>query len=198
MVLTVSAAQLPLDFGAPCPSLDNFIVGRNAELLQRLQQRDFPTVLYLWGAPGCGKSHLLSGAAAQGLPVIDDAQQLTEAQQTEGFDTFNAARLQGGQLVVAADKPPLQLALREDLRTRFGSGLVYQVQPLSDQEKRAALHGAAQARGWMLDDSLIDYLLTHLSRDMRSLMALLDALDRYSLATKRAVTLPLLKEVLKT
>lgn len=198
MAFTVSAAQLPLNFGAPAPSLANFIVGANAELVQRLQQRDFPTVLYLWGAPGCGKSHLLNSAASFGLPIIENAQDLNAEQQAYWFDVFNAARLNGGQLVVAADKPPLQLALREDLRTRLGSGLVYQVQPLSDEEKRAALHSAAQARGWVLDDSLSDYLLTHLARDMRSLMALLEALDRYSLATKRAVTLTLLKEILKS
>jgi DnaA family protein len=73
---------------------------------------------------------------------------------------------------------------------------VYELQVLSDEEKRQALLAAAQARGMPLNQDLLDYVLTHLSRDMRSLMAMLNALDHYSLVNKRVVTLPLLKEIL--
>ncbi|MFN5801856.1 MAG: HdaA/DnaA family protein [Burkholderiales bacterium] len=67
---------------------------------------------------------------------------------------------------------------------------------MSDEEKRQALLAAAQARSMPLNKEVLDYVLTHRSRDMRSLMALLNALDHYSLVNKRLVTLPLLKEIL--
>jgi DnaA family protein len=188
--------QIPFDFGVPAPSLDNFISGKNAEAVQRLRCREFPTLLYLWGAPGTGKTHLLSSVTD--LLSVDDVQNLNAAAQAELFDAYNQAKFDGSQLVVTGDRPPRLLPLREDLRTRLGAGLVYELQPLSDAEKRQALLAAAQARSMPLNHDLLDYVLTHLSRDMRSLMALLNALDHYSLANKRLVTVPLLKEILSS
>ncbi|MCA3149209.1 MAG: DnaA regulatory inactivator Hda [Burkholderiales bacterium] len=188
------AQQIPFDFGVPAPSLENFVVGKNAELVQRLRDRDFPTILYLWGAPGTGKTHLLN--AVPELLCFDDAQKLSAVAQEQLFDAYNQAKLDGAQLVVTGDRAPRLLPLREDLRTRLGAGLVYELQPLSDEEKRQALLAAAQARSMPLNKEVLDYVLTHRSRDMRSLMALLNALDHYSLVNKRLVTLPLLKEIL--
>lgn len=188
------AQQIPFDFGVPAPSLENFVVGKNAELVQRLRERDFPTILYLWGAPGTGKTHLLN--AVPELLCFDDAQKLSAVAQEQLFDAYNQAKLDGVQLVVTGDRAPRLLPLREDLRTRLGAGLVYELQPLSDEEKRQALLAAAQARSMPLNKEVLDYVLTHRSRDMRSLMALLNALDHYSLVNKRLVTLPLLKEIL--
>ena len=188
------AQQIPFDFGIPVPSLDNFVIGKNAELVQRLREQDFPTLLYLWGAPGTGKTHLLN-AVPEHL-TVDDAQHLNAAAQTQLFDAYNQAILDGTQLVVAGDRPPRHLPLREDLRTRLGAGLVYELQPLSDEEKRLALLTAAHSRSMPLNQEVLNYVLTHLSRDMRSLMAMLNALDHYSLTHKRLITVPLLKEIL--
>ena len=98
--------------------------------------------------------------------------------------------------MAAASQPPLQLALREDLRTRLGSGLIFRLHALSDEEKISALAAQAKARGLSLPSGALDYLLARVPRDMRSLMAFLVALDRYSLEHKRPITLPLLREVL--
>ena len=87
--------------------------------------------------------------------------------------------------------------MRESIMAHlFGAGLIYALEPLSDGEKRIAIQSAARARGMPLSDEFVDHLLNHFQRDMRSLMGLIDALDRYSLAAKRAVTLPLLRELL--
>jgi DnaA family protein len=85
------------------------------------------------------------------------------------------------------------LPLREDLRTRLGWGLVYEVLPLADNEKPTALAAYARQRGFALSPDVIDYLLRHGRRDMQSLLRALAALDRLSLATKRPITVPLLK-----
>jgi DnaA family protein len=100
-------------------------------------------------------------------------------------------------LIATAKHPPGQLQLREDLRTRLGWGLIYQLHGLSDEEKIAALTLSAEARGLQLSTGVIPYLLTHFRRDMQSLSAMLNALDRYSLETKRAITVPLLRELLE-
>ncbi|MFN5801872.1 MAG: DnaA regulatory inactivator Hda, partial [Burkholderiales bacterium] len=92
------AQQIPFDFGVPAPSLENFVVGKNAELVQRLRDRDFPTILYLWGAPGTGKTHLLN--AVPELLCFDDAQKLSAVAQEQLFDAYNQAKLDGAQLVV--------------------------------------------------------------------------------------------------
>lgn len=195
--------QIAFDFAAPAARFDNFIVGHNAECLAHLRALDFPAVIYLWGEAGCGKSHLLAATAAHAaatytaVVVADDAQNLDAATQEALFDAFNATLTGGPKLIVAGDRAPLQLRLREDLRTRLGAGLVYALQPLSDDEKRIAILAAGRARGMPLSDEFVDHLLNHFQRDMRSLMGLIDALDRYSLAAKRAVTLPLLREVLQ-
>ena len=113
------------------------------------------------------------------------------------MDTGKSLRPRVAPAVLAAgNAPPAQLALREDLRTRLGWGLVYQLKPLTDAEKALHLRSEASRRGLRLADEVVWYLLNHLPRDLASLNAVLDRLDRHSLARQRAVTLPLVREAL--
>lgn len=218
--------QLTLALGAEKPqTLDNIVVGQNAELVQLLRhfaqrQNGMPRerFVYLWGEPGAGKTHLLRALAsdprARYLPagagtdayladegadlyLMDDCEQLSPEAQIAAFSLYNQVKENGGLLVAAGDKPPAQLALREDLRTRLGWGLIYQVHGLTDDEKIAALTRAAHSRGITLSPGVLPYLITHFRRDMRSLSAMLDALDQYSLETQRPITLPLLRSLLQ-
>ncbi len=206
------------------PSFDNFIVGANQELLARLRSLAgsgcFDAV-YLWGAEGCGKSHLLAATAALvvrrrpvlllsaaqpasvftappgGLLIVDDVDSLDEAAQIALFRIFNTARMLGLALLLAGPCPPLQLQLREDLRTRIGQSLIYAVKTLNDEQKAAALHRHALERGLRVDEGLVRYLLSHGRRDLPSLMAVLDHLDHATLERQRHATLQLLKEVMQ-
>ena len=110
------------------------------------------------------------------------------------FNAFNEPAFDF--LLVAADVAPKDVGLRRDLATRLATGLTYRLVPLTDDEKRAALVAHAKARGFDLGDEVAGYLLTHARRDMGSLISALDAIDRYSLETGRAVTVPLLKSAL--
>jgi len=130
---------------------------------------------------------------AGALVAVDDVDLADPAAQGHLFTLFNRLAETGGHLATGAAAPPARLPLREDLRTRLGAGLVYEVVPLSDDDKPAALAAYARSRGFPLGDDVIAYLLAHGRRDMPSLMATLAALDRHSLATKRAVTVPLLR-----
>jgi DnaA family protein len=183
----------------PEPSLENFVPGANAELLARLREfraGTFPdAVLYLWGKAGSGKSHLLR--AAGGERAVDDVERLDEAAQIALFNAINAARESGGRVLAAGDAPPAQLPLREDLKSRLAWGLVYEVKPLSDEERAQFLRSEAARRGMKLPDEVIAFLLTRMRRDLRSLTAILDRLDRFSLETKRPITLPMVRDALK-
>jgi DnaA family protein len=216
--------QLLLDLNAEQPqTLASFVVGKNGELMQQLCQFGQAAgradrFLYLWGEPGAGKTHLLralasaprsryigAGAGANafrfaprvGLYLLDDCHKLPAKSQIAAFNLFNEVREHGALMVAGGAMAPAVLPVREDLRTRMGWGLIYQVHELSDEEKIAALSHAAQARSMALSPGVLPYLITHFRRDMRSLSAMLDALDRYSLETQRPITLPLLRSLLQ-
>jgi DnaA family protein len=183
----------------PQPTLDNFVPGANAELLVRLrefQAGQFPeAILYVWGEAGSGKSHLLRACA--GPTVVDDVEKLDEASQIELFNAINEARQSGGSVLAAGNAPPAQLPLRADLKSRLAWGLVYQVRTLTDDERGVFLRTEAERRGMHLADEVISYLLTRMRRDLPSLTAILDKLDRASLEQKRLITLPLVRDTLK-
>lgn len=200
--------QLLLDIQpASPPALDNFIPGGNAEALHCLKMAingaNEARFIYLWGAPGSGKSHLLQAcndlALANNLPlsVVDDVNTLDEEAQIELFNYFNQLRTSGGILITSGNAAPTQMGLRDDLATRLAWGLVYQLHPLTDEEKAQALKTHAQARGMKLPDEVVDYCLRHLRRDLPTLMAVLNALDKWSLTEKKPVTVPLLKKLLQ-
>jgi DnaA family protein len=196
--------QLVLDIGPPAePDFDNFVAGPNAEAVASLrvfaQGASREAVMYLWGEPGSGRTHLLRAAARANpsLIVSDDVERLDEPAQQRLFAAINAARQGEPPVLAAGRQPPAQLALREDLRTRLAWGLVYQLKPLSDAEKALHLRAQAARRGLRLPDEVLAYLLTHLPRDLASLNGVLEALDRFSLSTKRPITLPLVREALE-
>ena len=193
--------QLILELAPPAPpTFDNFVAGANGAAVAALRaalRGDGERIVYLWGEPGCGRTHLLAAAArAPGVATCDDVHRLDAAGQIEAFDAFNRARAAGIAFVAAGDAPPAQLAVREDLRTRLGSGLVFQLHPLADDAKRDALRAQAASRGMALPDDVAEYLLRRLPRGLGTQLAVLDALDRYSLAQKRALTLPLVREAI--
>jgi DnaA family protein len=197
--------QLLLDFTrAPEPTFENFVHGANAELCHALRSAargDSPEhVFYIWGERGAGKTHLARAfaaatAARARVRVLDDVERLDEPAQAALFNDFIDRAFD--LLLVTAGSAPRDVALRRDLATRLATGVTYRVLALSDEEKGAALAAHARTRGFGLREDVAGYLLTHARRDMGSLMAALDAIDRYSLETGRPVTLPLLKAAIQ-
>jgi DnaA-homolog protein len=202
--------QLLLDFTqAPAPTFANFVHGGNAELFHVLESavagRLAERVVYMWGEKGAGKTHLVESfraavgperMAARGFVAIDDVERLGEAEQVALFNDFNERAF--AFLLVSASAAPREVPIRRDLATRLATGLTYRVLPLTDEEKGAALAAHARTRGFDLSGDVSAYLLKHARRDMGSLMAALDAIDRYSLETGRLVTVPLLKAAMQS
>ena len=222
--------QLLLDvIPAHAPALSNYIAGPNAAALAAARSLAPGRAIYLWGPPGCGRSHLLQALASQppavyldrtqgaaplwalaqgdaagtlpGLVAVDDVHLMDESSQAGLFALYNrwresAATGQAFALALTGDRSPLSMPLREDLRTRLGWDLVFRLELLSDADKLAALAVQAANRGLQLQPEVLNWMLTHYERDLRRLTALLDALDRYSLASGRSITLPLLRATL--
>jgi DnaA family protein len=131
--------------------------------------------------------------------TVDDVDALDERLMGALFRILNGVQASKNiHIFMVGNAAPVNLELREDLRTRLGWGLVFQTQLLDDGEKIQALEQAAKARGLVLSPDVLPWLLNRFYRDMPNLMALIDALDAYSLETKRAVTLPLVRELLQS
>jgi len=133
--------------------------------------------------------------------IMDDVQLYNLEQQQAAFNWFvNALTPKSGQprwVLAAGTLPPADLKLRDDLRSRLGWGHVYALQVLSEPERRSVLKLEAELRGLHLSDEVMSYMLNRFSRDLGSLMTLLDHLDQYALQAQRAVTIPLIKSMLE-
>jgi DnaA family protein len=222
--------QLVLDLAAPePPSFANFLAGRNAEALSAVRRlvagQWSETGLYLWGAPGAGKTHLLQSAvtaareagreasyvadagmliaqdprslALQAVVAVDALEHAPADAQARLFTLFNELAARGGHLLAAGREGLANAPLREDLRTRLAWGPTYEVVPLPDADKVVALIAYARGRGFNLADDVIGYLLAHGRRDMPALLGTLKALDRYSLATRRPISVSMLRDWLQ-
>ena len=186
-----------------------------------------PVPTYLWGEVGVGKTYLLRAVAEtlreQGATVgwldastrfpsafnerwsaviLDEVHFYNSVQQAAAFNWFvNATSPATGArrwVLAAGDAPPSDLKLRDDLRTRLGWGEIYQLHLLSEAQRRGVLKDEAKRRGLVLTDDVMDYMLKRFSRDLGSLMQLLDHLDNFALRNKRGLTIPLLKDMLET
>jgi len=144
------------------------------------------------------KMGALSESSAPSVITVDDVDCLDDRLVGSLFRIFNGTQASKAiHIFMAGNASPANLKLREDVRTRLAWGLIFQTQLLDDDEKIQALEEAAKARGLVLSSDVLPWLFSRFYRDMPSLMALIDALDAYSLETKRAVTLPLVRELLQ-
>ncbi|MBW8312143.1 MAG: DnaA regulatory inactivator Hda [Rhizobium sp.] len=111
------------------------------------------------------------------------------------FHFHNRARAGGGVVLYAARGNPAALGIvLPDLVTRLGQCVRLTLEPLDEAGRRAVLRERAARRGLELDDTVLDYLLRRVDRDLASLTRLLDTLDRASLAAQRRITIPFLRQ----
>ena len=143
---------------------------------------------------------ILHGLEKLSLICLDDVDVIAHHAEWEEavFHLFNRAYDAGSYIVIGAHALPKLLHLSlPDLVSRLSWGIVYQLHPLSDLEKLAALIMRAQRRGMGLSEEVGKYILTHCPRHMNTLFAALDVLDKASLAAQRRLTIPFIKEVLQ-
>jgi DnaA family protein len=234
------SAQLALNLRLrDSASFANFHPARNAEAVDCLRRAlaslatDQPTerVIYLWGPPGSGRTHLLQAAChlaqssalsfayvplhdavqlapsalddldAAPLVCLDDVQTIAGKREWEVavFALAERLRTRNGLLLTAAAAPPAQLNLTlPDLVTRMTWGPVFPLHALDDDEKLAALQLRAARLGLELPFDVARYVLSRYPRDMHSLFAWLERVDRQSLAAQRKLTIPFVRELDKS
>ena len=221
--------QLPLAMRWPAQQrFDSFFPGAaNAvvlDLVQRAARDAQASWVYLSGARGSGKTHLLIAACAAAgeharsaqyvslrarasaariaalggsdLLALDDIDAVAGDAEAERalFDLYNRCKVEKCTLLFSAQQAPAQIGIvLPDLVSRLSACAQGPLKPLDDLERREVLRSRAQARGIELDDAALDWLFARAQRDLASLAALLDQLDRASLAAKRRITVPFLR-----
>ena len=209
------------------PSFDNFVPGRNREAVRAVRESAAgrgDRYLYLAGPAGTGKTHLLIAAAraANGF-YLDPGEPGVGPRVTESLETarlvcvdgvgaaaarpdweealfrlFNALESAGAPLIVADRSPPGRLGLElPDLVSRLASGPVLALVGLGEADLERVLVSRARARGFELPPQVAAYLVTRERRDVPHLLALLDRLDRHSLAARRPVTIPFVRALIE-
>jgi DnaA family protein len=248
------SSQLPLALRWPAQQrFDSYVPGTNSVALALLHDAadtaQSPWV-FLSGAAGSGKTHLLiaacakadaAGRSSQYLPLrrlladgvpalrashpdaanalrashpdvasalralggsdllaLDDIDALAGDAAAEHalFDLYNRCKVDKSTMLFSAVAAPGQVGIGlPDLVSRLSACAQGVLKPLSDGDRREALRQRAQARGLTLDDGVLDWLFAHTQRDLGSLTALLDRLDRESLAAQRRITVPFLRQL---
>lgn len=181
--------------------------------------------LYLAGPAGAGKTHLLAAAAraAGGFyldpggepgiaPAVTEGLEAARLVCLDGvgaaaarpdweealFRLFDALENAGTPLIAAGRAPPGRLGLRlPDLASRLASGPVLGLAALDETALARVLVGRARARGLELPSPVANYLVARERRDVPHLLALLDRLDRHSLAARRPLTIPFVRSLLE-
>ena len=161
------------------------------------------------GAAGRRAAYLplaaFAGALADVLPAQEGADLVCldgleaiagqRADEEALFHFHNRARAGGTVLLYAARGNPAALGLGlPDLATRLGQCTRFTLEALDDDGRRELLRQRAARRGLQLDDAAMDYLMRRSERDLASLTALLDRLDKASLAAQRRITIPFLRQ----
>ncbi|AIF47157.1 DnaA regulatory inactivator Hda [Dyella japonica] len=158
------------------------------------------TVQYLPLASIGDKAGAIRGVVGSEFLALDDLGAIAGDREAEHalFDVYNRAKAEGATLLFAADALPTQLGLGlPDLRSRLGACQQALLKPLDDAERRAVLRQEAGTRGIELDDTVLDWLFTHYKRDLGALLDLLDRIDQASLAARRRITIPFLRDFLR-
>ena len=215
---------LPISFDSKM-LLDNFLGNKQLlDSIAKLYVDKTSAEIYVYGAPGLGKTHLLQGAALRALSnqqsamyidchnslpghvlesieqlnwiSIDNINAINDNQQDLFFDLYNRAKQARVTMLISGTDLPSELGVMKDLKTRLGLATVFQLEELDDKLTMLVLNNQMSDRNLSIDSKVYEYLFKHFSRDVKVLLTAMDDLDKSSLQAKQSITIPFVKKIL--
>jgi DnaA family protein len=206
--------------------LDNFL-GNNQllDFFAKLYLDKTSAEIYVYGASGLGKTHLLQGAALKALSnqqsamyidchndlpghvlesieqlnwiCIDNIDAINDNQQDLFFDLYNRAKQAKVSMLISGSDLPSELGVMKDLKTRLGLATVFQLEDLDDELTMLVLNNQMSDRNLSINSKVYEYLFKYYSRDVKVLLTAIDDLDKVSLQAKQSITIPFVKKTLR-
>ena len=206
--------------------LDNFLGNKQLlDFIEKLYIDKTSAEIYVYGAPGHGKTHLLQGAALRvlsdqqsamyidcynSLPghvlesieqlkwiSIDNIDAINANQQDLFFDLYNRAKQARVSMLISGTDLPSELGVMKDLKTRLGLATIFQLKPLNDKLTMLVLNNQMIDRNLSIDSKVYEYLFKYYSRDVKVLLTAMDDLDKASLQLKQSITIPFVRKTLR-
>jgi len=131
--------------------------------------------------------------------IIDDIHELRGKEKTQDifFHIFNHLHQSNKQLIITADKPPIELqGIEQRLLSRFKWGLAADLQPPDFETRMAILKKKTYNDGIEMPDEIIEYLAMHITNNMRELEGALISILAQSTLNKKEITIELAKQII--
>ena len=206
--------------------LDNFLENKQLlDFIDQLYVDKTSAEIYVYGAPGHGKTHLLQGATLRSLSnqqnamyidchnslpghvlesieqlnwiSIDNIDTINDNDQNLFFDLYNRAKQATVTMLISGSDLPSQLSVMKDLKTRLGLAAIFQLQPLNDELTMLVLNNQMIDRNLSIDSKVYEYLFKYYSRDIKVLLTAMNDLDKASLQEKQSITIPFVRKTLR-
>ena len=206
--------------------LDNFIANSElVNLIHQLLQKKKASEIYIYGLTGQGKTHVLQGVVLKALEMdknaiyidcidsfpehlfdfigqlnfisFDNVDLISSDNQETFFDLYNRARQAGVVILVSGSSLPSDLTVMKDLKTRLSLAAVYKLEELNDELTMDVLNKQMSDRNLTIDSKIYEYLFKNYSRDLNTLVSAMNELDKASLQSKKAISIPFVKTVLQ-
>ena len=206
--------------------LDNFIANSELlNLIHQLFQDKKASEIYVYGLTGQGKTHVLQGVVLKALASdknaiyidcidsfpehlldfidqlsfisLDNVDLISKENQEIFFDLYNRARQAGVVILVSGSSLPADLTVMKDLKTRLSLAAVYKLEVLNDELTMDVLNKQMNDRNLTIDSKIYEYLFKNYSRDLNTLVSAMNQLDKASLQSKKAISIPFVKTVLQ-
>ena len=206
--------------------LDNFLGNKQLlDFITQLYVDKTSAEIYVYGAPGHGKTHLLQGATLRSLSnqqnamyidchnslpghvlesieqlnwiSIDNIDTINDNDQNLFFDLYNRAKQATVTMLISGSDLPSQLSVMKDLKTRLGLATIFQLQSLNDELTMSVLNNQMIDRNLSIDSKVYEYLFKYYSRDIKVLLTAMNDLDKASLQEKQSITIPFVRKTLR-
>tara|TARA_B100001964_G_C14111963_1_gene544259 strand:- start:50 stop:721 length:672 start_codon:yes stop_codon:yes gene_type:complete len=206
--------------------LESFVA--NQELLRSINQLfldENSSEVFIYGASGQGKTHILQGAVLKALEMdknavyidcsesfpehildlvdqidfisFDNVHLISSENQEVFFDLYNRARQTQIFILVSGDSLPSDLEVMKDIKTRLSLAAVYKLEELNDELTMSVIDSQMSQRNLSVNSNVYEYLFKNYSRDLKLLLSTLNDLDTASLQSKKPISIPFVKKFLE-